>query len=86
MTLQEAFDKHPDDVRWLRVEARTNFEDWSADMDVTHRTDGINDLYLGEDEETVFVVFGQSEPQLTCDAELWKMYHDDDTWESGDKA
>lgn len=81
MTLQDAFNAHPTDVRWLVETAHVNLDDWDRNIAVTHLTDEVNDLYLGEDGETVFVVHGQAEPQLTCDAALWQIYDTEARWQ-----
>jgi hypothetical protein len=86
MTLQEAFDKHPDDVRWLRDMAQVDLAEWDTSVEVTHFTDGVNDVYLGEEDPTVFVVHGQTEPQLVHDGGLWAVYRYDETWQAADET
>jgi hypothetical protein len=86
MTLHDALAQYPDDIRWLCDYAQVDLADWDIAMEVTYRTDGVNEVYLGDDGETVFVVHGQAEPQLACDAALWKAYQDDEKWTSGESA
>lgn len=80
MTLQDALDRHASDRDWLTRHRGICWEDWDTTIEVTHTAGPDWDLYLGDDGETVFVVHGQAEPQLTCDGALWHVWQHDAAW------